>query len=535
MLRYSFLTLISLIVFFNASHGQAKVTVGQPYQVIDADGKYYFTHNGDLLTVKQVKRSIILQRLNAKTLKFQQTRMFEDFPKGYQFEKITEFKNRFYLFYSHYEDEKEYLFAREIDIAACALKPAKKIITINEKITGNLVKTGWMSVGVADKYSFYFSHDSTSMLVQYRVKPDKRDDSRSFDVIGMHIFTNDLTEKWGGKVTMPYTEKKMDNLNYSLDSKGTAYIVTRVYNDDSTDKKKRGEEEANYKLEILKVTNHTTPISSAKVELGDKFVKTLWLYESPKGGMVAAGYYNLGRKEENADGVLMFKLDATGKPSAISSYEIPVEILNQYASGKNKRKNERKEDDDEAEATNMVLQNIYVHPDGSVLLTGEQFFEKMHSSYANGRSTTYFTYHYNDILVTKIDPAGKLAWMKKLPKRQRGGGGRGGMSIAHINMKDNHYFVFLDNEKNKDLPLTEEPAQHVDGQGGFLTSYHLDYQTGNVKKITLLNTRDINGLEVFQFNPDRILATSANTFVCEVYKKKKEDVLIKVELTNAGK
>lgn len=530
MLRYIFLTLISLIIVFNGL-GQAKVTVGQPYQVIDADGKYYFTHNGDILTVKLVKRTAILQRLNAKTLKFQQTRMFEDFPKGYVFEKITEFKNRFYLFYSYWEDEKEQLFAREIDIANCTLRPAKKIITVNEKITGSLVKTGWMSVGVADKFSFYFSHDSTSMLVQYRVKPDKRDDSKSYDVIGMHVFTNDLTEKWGGKVTMPYTEKKMDNLSYSLDSKGNAYIVTRVYNDDSTDKKKRGEDDANYKLEILKVTNHNTPVSTAKVDVGDKFVKTLWIYESPKGGMVAAGYYNSGKKADNVDGALMFKLDASGKPSAISTYEIPVDVLNQYASGKSQRKNERKEDDDEAEATDMELRNIYVHPDGSVLLVGEQYFEKTrYHTNANGGGTTTTTYYYNDMLVTKIDPAGKLAWMKKLPKRQRGSAGRGGMSFAYINMTDNHYFVFLDNEKNKDLPISELPARHIDGQGGFLTSYHIDHKSGNVKKSSLLDTRNINGMEVFQFNPDRIIGTTAGTFVCEVYKKKKEDVLIKVEL-----
>lgn len=533
MVRSTILALISL--FFSLSaQGQAKITVGQPYDVIDAYAKHYFTYKGDILTIKLTKRAVILQKLSAGTLKFQQTRLHDDFPKGYQVEQITKFKDRFYFFYSTWENEQEQLFAREIDLAGCSLKPAKKIITVNEKITGSLVKTGWMSAGIADKYDFYFSHDSTNMVVQYRIKPDKRDDSKSFDVIGMHVFNSSLTEKWGGKITMPYTEKKMDNLDYSLDSKGNAYIVTRVYNDDSTDKKKRGEDEANYRLEILKITDPKTPVSTAKVELGDKFVKTLWLYENPKSGMIAAGYYNMGKTGrkavDNVDGVLMFKLDAAGKPSTVTTYEIPVDVLNQYASGKDKRKNERKEDDDDAEATNMVLRNVYINPDGSVMLVGEQYFEKMHSSYANGSSNVYYTYHYHDILVTMIDPAGKLAWMKKLPKRQRGGAGRGGMGFAHINMKDNHYFVFLDNEKNKDLPVTELPAQHIDNQGGFLTAYHVESKTGNVKKLTLLDTRNVNGMEVFQFNSDRILGITKNTFVCEVYKKKKEDVLIKVEL-----
>lgn len=530
MLRCIFLTLISFIIYVNFSKGQAKITVGQPYQVIDSPDKFYFQDKGNILTVKMVKRTIILQRLDAKTLKFQQTRIYEDFPKGFQFEKITKFDNRLYLFYSHWEDEKEYLFAREIDIATCGMKPAKKIVTVTEKISGDLVKTGMFAVGVANKYDFYFSHDSTSMLVNYRLKPEKRDDSKSYDVIGAHIFTPDLTEKWGAKVKMPYTEKKMDNLGYSLDSKGNAYIVARVYNDDSTDEKKRGEDDANYKLEIITIANKTAQTTSAKVEVGDKFVKNLWLYESPKGGMVAAGYYNTGRKSDNVDGMIMFKLDPSGKPSSLNAYEIPVDILNQYASEKTKRKNERKEDNDKAEAVGMELREIQVEDDGSVILIGEQYLEKVYTTYMNGRSSTSYTYYYNDMLVAKIDPAGKLAWMKKLPKRQQGSGGRGGMSFAHISNKFNHYFLFLDNEKNKDLPITELPARHVDGQGGFLTAYHIDSKTGNVKKVTLLDTRNVNGMEVFQFNPDRILGTAPNTFVCEVYKKKKEDVLIKVEL-----
>jgi hypothetical protein len=471
-----------------------------------------------------------LQQMNAVTLKFQKTRMHDDFPRDYQIEKITKFRDRFYLFYSLWENEQEQLYAREIDVAACVLKPAKKIITVNEKITGEWVKAGMWRVATGDKFDFFFAHDSSSMAIQYRLKPEKRDDSKSFDVIGMHVLTPDLTEKWGNTVKMPYTEKKMDNLTYAIDAKGNVYIVARVYNDDTTDEKKRGKDETNYTLEILKVAQGSGTVTSTKVDVGDKFVKTIWLYDSPQGNMICAGYYNLGKNADNTDGVLLFKLDHAGKASGLNAYEIPVEILNQYASGKSKRKNERKEDDDEAEATNMELRNVVIQKDGSVLLVGEQYYERMHSSYMNGQHSVYYTYHYNDILVTKIDPSGKLAWMKKLPKRQKGGSGSGGMSYVHLNGQNTHYFVYLDNIKNKDLPLTELPAVHVDNQGGFLTAYKVDDKTGDVVKLTLLDTRNIEGMDIFQFSPDRIVATSRHTFVFEVYKKKKEDVLVKVQL-----
>jgi hypothetical protein len=48
--------------------------------------------------------------------------------------------------------------------------------------------------------------------------------------------------------------------------------------------------------------------------------------------------------------------------------------------------------------------------------------------------------------------------------------------------------------------------------------------------MNLLDTRNINGTAVYQFAPSRIVDTGRNTFVFEVYKKKKEDVLVKVEL-----
>ena len=64
----------------------------------------------------------------------------------------------------------------------------------------------------------------------------------------------------------------MDNLDYSVDAAGNVYIITRVFNDDTTDQKKRGDDKANYKLEILKVTTGGRKTTSAKVDVADKFI-----------------------------------------------------------------------------------------------------------------------------------------------------------------------------------------------------------------------------------------------------------------------
>jgi hypothetical protein len=120
--------------------------------------------------------------------------------------------------------------------------------------------------------------------------------------------------------------------------------------------------------------------------------------------------------------------------------------------------------------------------------------------------------------------------MKKLPKRQQGTAGQGGMSYRYLSGAGSHYFLFLDNEKNLNLPKDELPARHMDGAGGFLMCYKLNDKTGEVKKTQILDTRDVEGMALHQFKPSRMLGTALNTLVFEAYKKKKEDVLVKVVL-----
>ena len=44
------------------------------------------------------------------------------------------------------------------------------------------------------------------------------------------------------------------------------------------------------------------------------------------------------------------------------------------------------------------------------------------------------------------------------------------------------------------------------------------------------NTADVNEMSLYQFNTGRIVELSDNEFAVEFYKKKKEDVMVKVTL-----
>jgi hypothetical protein len=522
-------TIALAILFIHSAVAQTNVSVGKPYDVIDSPTKLYFAQGNEVMTVKIEKSGVLtIQKFNSDKLALTSLKSYDDFPKSSMLEKVLRLHNRYFVFYSLYNNEKEELHVREIDFKSGKFTSAGlKILSVKQKITGDLTVSGFFNYNTGNKYSFYHNSDSSKTLVTYRLRPETKSDKKNFDVLGLSVFDQELGLMWSNEVTMPYTEKKMNVLDYAPDKNGNAYIVARIF-DDNTTKEKDKEGNPNYSIEIFKIDS-SGKLTKNPVNIPDKFVQTLWAYENPKGFMVCAGFYNKGKETANADGIIVINLDNNGKQSSLNLYEIPVAILNQYRSAKSQRKNLKKNEDGAAEFTDLKLTEVIFNKDGSMLLIGEQVFSITKSSYSqtSGHSS-YTMYFFNDILATKVDPAGKMAWMRKLPKQQKSGTPYGGLSYKYLSGPGAHYFLFLDNEKNRSLALDDVPEPHVDGQGGFLTYYKIDDETSKVTKSHVLDVRDVKGMEVFQFQPKRIVATKPNEAVVEVYKKKKEDVLIKI-------
>ncbi len=162
-------------------------------------------------------------------------------------------------------------------------------------------------------------------------------------------------------------------------------------------------------IEIMKVAAKTGRITTSEVKIANKSVRTVRLYESRQNTMIGVGYYNRGNDPGSADGVLYFKVINDGVTSNIKKPdEIPVEIINQYVTEKEKRKNEEKENGDEAELSYLRLSDVKIQDDGSIVVIGEQaFIERLTQSSKTGASYGDM-YYYQDMLVTRIDPNGKL-------------------------------------------------------------------------------------------------------------------------------
>jgi len=515
------------------------VEVGVPYPVVDARSKNYFSYEDLIIGVKIDGKKFILQTYHTNKLTLEKIKIYEDFPKGFQVEEFLEINEKVYLFYSLWDkrNTKEQLFYREINPESCSfMGKGQLLVTVNGKVSGSTYSKGFYSFGTADKFDLLTSFDESKLLVQYRKYPKHKKDAINKDVIGLHVFDANLEKEWGKEVEMPYTEKKMDNLDYTVDNFGDAFMAVRVYRDNTT-KLITKEKEINYDIELFKFEAGSGNLTQKKINLTTgKFMSSIRLFESGDDKIVVAGYYSDGGKNgKSFSGISgLFKFDLVKGESEfnIAYYDIPVEIITQNMRKKDVAKNKKKEDKNgKAALEKLTPDSYFVSEDGSIVIIGEQYYVVAHTSRSsNGSTRTTYTYHYEDVLITKINKDGSLAWMKKLAKRQMGSSPGKGLSFELVEGKDHLHLIYMDNIKNKDLDDVTVPARHRDGAGGFLTAYRIDYNTGEVKKTPLINSRNVKGMPIYQYATSRISSNNLDEFIFEAYKKKKEDILIKITL-----
>jgi hypothetical protein len=323
---------------------------------------------------------------------------------------------------------------------------------------------------------------------------------------------------------MPYSEKKMDNIDYHVDNKGNAYILTIVFKDKSTEIELK-DGRPNFHIEVIKIEPNVEMITRIRTTLDNKLINSIALYQGNEDDLVLAGFYTESKKDIfDAKGLFYMKIDEDGSIKDKSTFEFPLSLLNQNASNKNKRKNKKK-GGEKAQFSNLSMDKIVIEQDGSIILIGEQAYV----IYTQSGKYMSVIHYFNDILVAKINANGELEWMKKLPKKQRGRNtGQKDMSYKHFVSDNNHYFLFMDNAQNINLKLTEEPKVHAAGIGGYLTQYSINSSTGAILKTHVFNSKEVNGMPIYQFTPNRITEISAGVYVIEVYKKNKQDILIKV-------
>jgi len=525
MMKYLFLIpvcLLSLFCFGQKQSTKFTFKLGTEYELPrkTEDLAFFGNEKDGIVNLSLKKEELFITRFNPQTLDktFEQQIELPEASKNFNSEAVVDFNNNnYYWIHSDWDkdNETELLYYDKIDVSAGKITDANHKIHQTTKMAGALGANGFYSAKIVDKYQYNYDAERNKLLISYRLYPEEKNDKKNYDKVGLQVYDDKMNKLWGNEFVMPYTEAIMDNSDFSLDSKGNAYMLAKVYDSDARKERDKETDKPAYHFEVLKFTKDSKKIISAKISLGDYYIKETSLVENSLHEMIIACTYSKKSKGGGTDGIFLASLNQDVNVAKYKDgyYEFPKEELEKYESSRTKRKIENKDD---YETPNLKVRNVLVESDGSIFIACEEYKLVTSTTYYNGMSHTTYTYFYEDILGSKIDAAGKFVWMRKIPKKQRGTSGRGTMSFKLISDTSGYYFLYLDNIHNMNLADDDVPKYHIDGAGGQVIVSKIT-NDGEVSKELLFDTRD-EDIMIYPADFDRI---NKNQFIGRARIKKK--------------
>ena len=417
-----------------------------------------------------------------------------------------------YWFYSFHDKEAEIhqLFAQKLDLAEGKFSGEPKKLLETKKLDGRNDFNYFNKFHKAEKYNFNLSSNGGLLMIACRYLPEIPDDSKSNLAYGFYVFDASLEKKWGKEIKCPFTEEFSEAAGYAVDSKGNAFMYTKIF--EETVKAADGKRRA-YHYEILGTDGKGDAFTVMNLKQDGKYINTLSMNENKEGKMICAGFYSNQARESVTDGAFMTVLDLSTNSSAkdqMRFYPYTEEVAKEIESVKAFRKSKNRKDVKKPEDSNMMIDTILFQKDGSMTLCAEEH----HFFYAGNIE---FNANYS-IIAVKIKGDGELEWMKVVPKRKEelshrkqpgsssvsgvripvSTGPRKPISFRSFIINDQHFFFFLDNDDNLNLAPGKVPATHIGGYGGILVYAKVD-NSGNVTKAKLTSKKEL-GHEVDPFN-----------------------------------
>lgn len=350
-----------------------------------------FDRKGNLLKEKEVKRKIF-------------------FDSDVKFVADVRFKNKYYsMFHQNFGDEVG-LSAIELSIEKFDLNEKAKTVYKSSK----KVRTYYSAVEVpaplisqySSGYSYVMSEDKQQILFAYTHAPLERNDEINKDVIGLHILDENLDVKWAADVEMPYTESKMDNIDYMLTDDGTVFFLTKVYDGVGVTKENRNPEGH---LELM-FYNKEGVVKPIPINLDTNLFVSIHLYENPLHEVFLMGHY---KHFENGVPVGLYIQKWNAREGRFEMtrhgfYEFPLsgktqEFLAVFTLADNSMR--------------VILEEHYII--GGVPRVGEMGMGTLPGGHVTSSSGMIGGQEvFADVIVLNIDPSGKLAWTKELRKYQ---------------------------------------------------------------------------------------------------------------------
>ncbi|MBL4593315.1 MAG: hypothetical protein JKX68_05795 [Flavobacteriales bacterium] len=537
------LYLLTLLLIVQISFGQEmfsdeKIEIGTPYETVVAQFNKYYTFKDLIFGIKINREKITLQTYNIESLTQEKIKVYDDFLKELKIEEILRIKDKLFLFYSFYNEitNKESLYFREIDVEECSFKEgAKLLFEIEENVTSSMEFQQ-----LVDNLDFRSSFDGNKLLIQYLKRPDrklpKKQRKNALSVIGFKVFDQKLNLIWSKEIEMPYKYAEMKNKDYAIDTDGNCYLVSLIGSD----------------FILFKIAAQTGILSKNKIEIAsDQIIENLKLFQISDKSIICAGYTLVIASLEGSESGI-FKYNILDTTPEIDHYVIPLKIvyqnatkirLNSFEAGHSSYKKVYS-----LSIKSLVPELLFVDKDGSMLLIGEQnipisrnygAFVPASSGISPliGISSGHML--YNDVLITKFNKDGSLAWVNKLAKHQEtvnrtrfDGLEKRGLSYKFIDGENDLYIIYTDHKKNLNLDSIKAPKPNDFGNEGVLVAYEINKNSGVGKKTPIFEVRKIKEIRTSKFSLSRMVTKKKDELIIEIYDGSFKDILIKKKVGN---
>ena len=361
-------------------------------------------------------------------------------------------------------------FPDKLDFAA----KASTLFKSSDKIRGSVVMVR--------------SNDQSKCMFYYSLKPAIKRDALSKEIIGFQVFDSNLKKIWGAEFEMPYSEAKMDILDYTLADDGKVYLSSKVFKND-TRKEKTKDGEVNFNYEVFVFQKDSKQPKTISISVDGKFPTSASIFEDVNHNVLIAGFYSK-TSHGYIEGVYSVKLDVeNAKLSKVNGgyFEIPTEILKKNTGrGEQKRLDKREAKGKDVGLSNLIIRSLYTMPNGSVKIVAEEYVVISTTHYNGKTTTTTYTTYAADVYVFSIDAKGSMEWIKKIAKDQISGGAEGpAVSIKTLPVGNDLHIFYLDNiENDKVLKTNAPPERYRAHRGGSLIGNAIDAK-GNVTRYNL--------------------------------------------------
>lgn len=273
----------------------------------------------------------------------------------------------------------------------------RRLLSIPSKEVANPLAVNKYSRNFGNGFSTatHFNDDRSAFAITVHHREGREEKYRIF------LYGTDLKKRLEYDFSEAIAEKNyaFENIEVAKDL-SSLYLMGKAY----FKKRRNNLKERRFQYELVKVagSGHTVQQFNNAGRFPESLKPIL-----VDGDLKVVGFY-ADRKDNRYNGLVYFDLDA-------GSLDIRSQKYNPFSDQFMLDKFGREVD---AEVKNLIFKSVHVTPANNILFSAEEYFVTKGEDISSGGTQITERYHYNDIVLAKLDASGNMVWARNINKTE---------------------------------------------------------------------------------------------------------------------